>query len=313
MTEVATYQIINYREYDPTRSITLRRMFTRAMNRRFNELISIINTAVIEYDVFGLRPLTQQMRPPPPRAFDFDMSVDKVEAFMSWLQEQVDRGILEVGEIPGALQRPYDNAWTNKYILDSYKRGVIRARAEMRRKGVNVPTVDQSGGIEAVMGTPFHSDRVALLFLRTYEDLRNVNSAMINHIRKVLSQGMIDGDNPRLLARKMRAVIDGTKAGELGITDTLGRYIPPKRRAEMIARTETIRAHHQATINEYRAWGVTGVNVKAELKTAGDARVCSECLRLEQGGPYTLDVIETMIPVHPNCRCIALPLIEDIE
>lgn len=309
--KITPYKIINYREYDPTRTLTLRRVFTRAMNKRFNEFISIIIKAVVEYDVFGLSPLTQQMQTPPPRAFNFDMNRDKVEAFMEWLQQQVNKGILEVGEIPGALHSPYDEAWTNKYILDSYKRGLIRARVEMRRRGMMIPTMDESGGIEAVMGTPFHIDRVGMLYLRTFEDLVNVNNSMIHGIRKVLTQGMVDGDNPRLLARKLRAVIDGTKAGELGITDTLGRYIPAKRRAEMIARTETIRAHHQATINEYESWGVTGVNVMAELKTAGDSRVCQQCLSLEAGGPYTLEVIRNMIPVHTNCRCIALPLVSD--
>lgn len=306
------YDLITYkREYDPTHTITLRRMFSNAMKRRFNELIAIISKAVVEYDVFGLNVVTQQMNAPLPGAFSFDMDVDKVEAFLQWLQQQVDAGVLEVSEIPGTLNRPYADAWTNKYITDSYKRGLIRARAEMRKVGMNVPTMDDSGGIEAVMGTPFHVDRVGLLYLRTFEDLKNVTSAMVNQIGKVLTQGMVDGDNPRLLARKLRAVIDGTKAGELGITDTLGRFIPAKRRAEMIARTETIRAHHLATINEYEAWGVTGVNVMAELKTAGDARVCDRCLALEAGGPYTLEVIRNMIPVHTNCRCISLPLIKD--
>jgi len=131
---------------------------------------------------------------------------------------------------------------------------------------------------------------------------------MDTQISRVLSQGLIDGDGPRLLARKLVATIDGTGMGELGITDTLGRYIPAKRRAEMIARTEVIRAHHLATIQEYRNWAVEGVRVKAEWKTAGltDARTCDECKELE-GHVFSLDEIEKMIPKHPNCRCVALP------
>jgi SPP1 gp7 family putative phage head morphogenesis protein len=100
--------------------------------------------------------------------------------------------------------------------------------------------------------------------------------------------------------------------GDLGITDTLGRFIPAQRRAEMLARTEIIRAHHLATIQEYRNWGVLGIYVKGEWKTAGDDRVCSQCASLE-GNIYTLDEIESMIPLHPNCRCIALPYIEELN
>ena len=73
-----------------------------------------------------------------------------------------------------------------------------------------------------------------------------------------------------------------------------------------MARTEVIRAHHQATIAEYRQFGVEGVNVKAEWLTAGYG-VCQQCLDLERGGPYTLDQSEGTIPAHVNCRCCAIP------
>jgi SPP1 gp7 family putative phage head morphogenesis protein len=67
-----------------------------------------------------------------------------------------------------------------------------------------------------------------------------------------------------------------------------------------------------ATIQEYRNFGVLGVSVQAEWKTAGDDRVCITCSRME-GKIYTLDEIEPMIPLHPQCRCIALPYIEELK
>jgi very-short-patch-repair endonuclease len=68
----------------------------------------------------------------------------------------------------------------------------------------------------------------------------------------------------------------------------------------MIARTETIRAHHMATIQEYRNWAVFDIIVQAEWMTAGDNRVCDRCASM-QGNIYTLDQIEGMIPLHPQC------------
>ena len=50
------------------------------------------------------------------------------------------------------------------------------------------------------------------------------------------------------------------------------------------------------------------VIVKAEWMTAGDDRVCPICASL-QGQVFSLDEIEPLIPRHPNCRCIALPLL----
>jgi len=74
----------------------------------------------------------------------------------------------------------------------------------------------------------------------------------------------------------------------------------------MMARTEIVRAHHVANINEYRQWGVKGVEVQAEWATGGFG-VCPQCAEF-QGRVFTLDEIEALIPKHPNCKCVAIPV-----
>ena len=290
---------------DPTRTTVLRNAFAREMRKRFRELTRVIWQAIVEEDCFGLRAGFYQMTPPGRQAFVFPRSADKVNAFMEWLNRQVERGILEVAEFQ-QIGVGVEDAWTNKYIQDSYKRGVIRARYELQKAGFDVPTIDQTGGIEISHSTPFHIDRVGLLYTRTFSGLKGITAQMDTQISRVLAQGIADGDGPRLLARKLIATINGTGMGDLAITDTLGRFIPAARRAEVLARTEIIRAHHNATIQEYRNWAVEGVRVKAEFVTAGDDRVCDRCNALERE-VFTLDRIEGMIPLHPQCRCIALP------
>lgn len=300
---------VNARQYDPTHTTSLRNAFAREMVRRFEELVAVIRTAIVDQDCFGMRKTvigSYQMDPPDNRAFAFARSADKVQAFMEWLKEQERKGLLTVGELT-QIGAAVEGAWTNRYVFDSYKRGVVRARYELGKAGYKVPTIDQTGGIEISMATPFHLDRVGLLYSRTYEELKGVTSQMDTQISRVLAQGMADGDNPRLLARKLVATVNGDGVDRLGIKDSLGRFIPAERRAEMIARTEIIRAHHQATIQEYRNWGAEGVAVEAEWHTAGDSRVCEECAELE-GHIFTLDEIEGMIPLHPQCRCNTLPV-----
>jgi len=51
--------------------------------------------------------------------------------------------------------------------------------------------------------------------------------------------------------------------------------------------------------------------VRAEWKTAG-YNVCPDCSAME-GRIFSLDEIESMIPLHPNCRCVALPIEIDKE
>lgn len=295
--------------YDPTHTTSLRNAFVRQMDVRFDRLSRQIRVAIVDQDVFGLKDVVVHTDPAY-KAFDFIRSSDKVKSFMEWLQKMIDQGLLEVRKY-STIGAPIEVAWTDMYVSDSYKRGVIRARYELGTAGYEVPTIENSGGIQATMSTPFHLDRVGLIGTRVFEGLRGITSQMSTQIARILAQGIADGDNPRLLARKLVSTINGSGMGDLALTDTLGRFIPARRRAEILARTEVIRAHHMATIQEYRNWGVEGVSVQAEWKTAGDDRVCDECASME-GKIFTLDEVEPMIPLHPQCRCVALPYIKGI-
>lgn len=313
MEEVAIYTEVQRSQYDPTRTTALRNAFAKEMKRRFAELTIAIRKAIVEEDCFGLSPKIHslQMSTPGKEAFAFSRSADKVEAFMVWLRKQIDKGIIEVRSFQ-QVGSSIEAAWTNMYIADSYKRGVIRARYELKKAGYNVPSIDETGGIGVSMMTPFHMDRVGLLFSRVYTDLKGITAAMDLQISRILAQGIIDGDGMMLLARKLVATINGTGMGDLGITDSLGRFIPAARRAKMLARTEIIRAYHLASIQEYRNWGVLGIKVLAEWMSAKDDRVCDRCASMD-GKIFTLDEIEPMIPAHPLCRCFTVPWIEELQ
>jgi len=302
-----TYTLVS--NYDPTHTTVLRNAFVKDMNTRFDELIKVINISVETNDVFGLNSLqNMQMTPAGQNMFAFGTSETKLAQFLIWLQEQIDKGLITVQDLE-QIGTGVQGAWTNKYVSDSYKRGVIRARYELIKAGYDVPTIEESGGINVVMANPFHIDRLGLIFIRTYTDLKGITAAMDMQISRILAQGLADGDGPRLLARKIVAVINGTGVDQLGITDTLGRFIPAKRRAEILARTEIIRAHHLANVQEYKNWRVLGVNVIAEVVNAGDKRVCSKCLELTKGNPYTLEQVQYLIPQHAQCRCCIIPQI----
>jgi SPP1 gp7 family putative phage head morphogenesis protein len=301
--------------YDPTRTLDLRNAFAKEMKLRFKELSKVVVTSIRVNDCFGLKKPAiklHQMTPAPQDAFNFARNSQKVEEFMKWLKEQEKKGIITVKEYE-QIGLSIEGAWTNLYIADSYKRGIIRARDEMRAAGMDIPSMLETGGIAAyLMSGPFHMDRVGVLFMRTYTDLQGITSAMDSIISRILAQGMIDGDGPILLARKLVAAIEGRGMGSLGIVTTTGRFIPAAQRAVLLARTEIIRAHHLAMIQEYRNWGVLNIKVRGEWKTAGDDRVCEKCAPLD-GQIFDLDTIENMIPYHPQCRCIALPWIEELQ
>jgi SPP1 gp7 family putative phage head morphogenesis protein len=307
VTEVITYKRVN--QYDPSRTVSLRNSFSRAMNKRFTELALVVKKSVYDNDCFGLKPMIHslQMNPAPNKAFLFPRSAEKVEAFMEWLRKQVDAGIIQIGTA-NQLGTSVESAWFNLYILDSYKRGVLRARYELRKAGYPVPALESGMVMSYLSSSIFHMDRVGLIYTRVFSDMKGITAAMDMQISRILAQGIIDGDGPAVLARKLVATINGTGMGELGITDKLGRFIPAARRAEMLARTEILRAYNSASLMEYRNWGVEGLNILAEYSSALDDRVCEICLPLE-GRIYTLDATEGVLPRHPQCRCIWLPIL----
>ncbi len=272
---------------DPTRTLMLRKRFVSDVNKRFRHLKGDIRTSIVDNDCFGLKEKSSKLKLMEAAMFDFPLSSRKVAAFMDWLQEMertmVDgKPILEIITRPG-MHPGIEGAWTDKYIQTAYQKGILRARQELQNKGYNVPPVDDiPGGFSSVFNAPIHVDRVGLLYQRTFSELKGITAAMDQQISRVLAQGIAEGRNPRELARILNDRVD-----KIGIT-----------RARTLARTEVIRAHHQATIAEYRQFGVEGVSVKAEWMTAGYG-VCPECKDLE-GKTFTLDKIEGMIPQHPG-------------
>jgi len=301
-----THELIVNR--DPSRTTVLRNAFVREAKRRFRHLRMLITKAIVDEDVFGLKKegtmKVVAMQTPGRRKFAFPRTADKLDAFMNWLKQQEEKGILQLGSI-NQLGSGIEDPWTNKFILDSYRRGAVRARSQLVRGGFDVPTLESTGGLGALMSTPLHIDRVGLLFTRVFNELKGITDAMDQQISRVLSQGLADGLGPSTLARQLNAVIKGT-GGDLSLIDTLGRFIPAERRAEVLARTEIIRAHAEAQLQEFKNWKVAGVTVKAEWVTAGDNRVCQQCADLE-GSVFTIDQARNMIPLHPQCRCAWIP------
>jgi len=84
-----------------------------------------------------------------------------------------------------------------------------------------------------------------------------------------------------------------------------------KVRAEMIARTETIRSSNAGAMEAYRQANLQRVEWYATL----DGRQCPECEVLHAMEPISIggrwDGYDYP-PAHPNCRCTVLPVIEEV-
>ena len=104
-----------------------------------------------------------------------------------------------------------------------------------------------------------------------------------NAMEMALVQGISLGEGPRTVARRVR------RAADIG-----------RQRAETIARTEMIRSAREAQRQLYtQNPAVQGYRRQATQ----DSRVCLACLALSG----TLQATDTIMPSHPNCRCVMVP------
>jgi SPP1 gp7 family putative phage head morphogenesis protein len=301
-------------KYDPSRTLTLRTEFVSQFKARLSAIDRASKVSIVDNDCFGLTGaarIAAQERPPrdwireinpiPSGSFSFRTDPEKVKGFMEWLQEMEDAALFQIVRattIGPGLQHP----WTNMYISRAYQKGIIWASIEIKKNkelmkdlGLTPSDVDSSSqtAVNAFF-SPVHADRAGVLFTRVFTDLKGITAAMDAAISRILTEGLVMGRSPFVIAREISKKIK-----------TIGKH-----RATILARTEIIRAHHVASIQTYRSYGVLGIKVQAEWATARDARVCPLCEPLD-GRIYTLDEIEPMIPLHPQCRCAALPVVID--
>jgi len=114
----------------------------------------------------------------------------------------------------------------------------------------------------------------------------SINETTKREIRRQLALGLAEGESVPKLTKRIRTYYDDAH----------------KRRAPMVARTETIAASNEGALRGYEEMGVT----KSEFYPSPGA--CDECLA--EVGVYPIGEAHGKIPVHVNCRCVMLPVVE---
>jgi SPP1 gp7 family putative phage head morphogenesis protein len=269
----------------------LRRALMAEFRRRFNRLAKDIIQLVEIEDAFGLRPqkraawlgdivINERWR--------FLTSTQKVSAFTTWLKHKYAEAILQTQETA--------NKYWEKYVLEGYKKGAGKAWAAVRKiPGFGNKEADafyQGGKAEFLrdaFAQPETIEKVKLMASRVLTDLEGVTQTMATKMSRVLTDGLVQGQGPRQIARNLVKEVDISR-----------------KQAETIARTEIIRVHAEGQLDAFERLGVEEIGVAIEWSTAGDSRVCKLCSPMD-GVIYKTKEAHGLIPRHPNCRCAFLP------
>ena len=166
----------------------------------------------------------------------------------------------------------YDRLFRNM-LTDASNRGVDLSDAMMGQMSPGKPRVDVSIPLEAVTAAA----RQAKGYLRRHGDTFASTSA------EIVAQG----------------IAEGRPTDEM-VSDMQSRLKVVKSRAEVIVRTESLRAYNDASNTYYSQQGVDYVVWYA----TSDDRTCPVC------APRAGEVFkrqEVRVPVHPRCRCYLAP------
>lgn len=201
-----------------------------------------------------------------------------IQDLVDMIEENVESGLLYVEQ--------EGERWSDFFVGRAYQKGKERVSVQFKMEPTSAEGILSASG----MMTGAHFDTLASLYIQVYNEIKGFTADTSKRLARELTLGMAQGLSPRKIGENLRKVIDITK-----------------RRALLIARTEVIRAHHRAMVQQLRGTGIYRVKVIAEWVTAGDDKVCPRC-EAHDGKTFTLDEVEFMIPVHSNCRCVIAPI-----
>ncbi len=279
---------------DPTKTLEIRQNFLRDIRGRFRRVAGAIRRTIgYENDAFGLA----QNKIDGTDAYDFPTDYQKIQAFMDDVKGWIDDEILE----PANFSELRDGQhWTSEYVRNAYLVSRNTTVGRLFQEGVSADNPPDS----ELLKTRTSIKTLRDLYSRTFENLRDITDDMAGVIREELTKGFAQGENPKKMAKRITDEVKGIQ----------------RTRAETLARTETINAATQGTLDQIEESGVDIVS-HGEWTTAADEDVCSFCrrvgfenftvdeLRANHAVRFRGQIYRLAPPSHPNGRCVITPTV----
>ncbi|MFA7329791.1 MAG: phage minor head protein [Candidatus Delongbacteria bacterium] len=140
----------------------------------------------------------------------------------------------------------------------------------------------------------------ALDFLSNYQLqlLGKLSDDLVAGIKGAVQVGIAQGEGPAKIARRIGGIVkDPEEFRQAGKTV----FKTVQQRAELIARSEVMRAYNQGALKFETRVGIR----RGRWLTAGDERTCPDCGPLD-GKEFDLVDLPSQ-PLHPACRCTHVP------
>lgn len=287
---------------DPTNTAHIQEGFIREIQRRFREFRGLIRQSVgYKNDALNLSSNADELEDTPP-----GKSLGAA-AFIQWVKETF-REVVLGSESISAVQA--GEHWTASYLNAAAKQGWNQATGILFQKGVSVDNVPDDEILDIpVIKTALRGGTGR--YYKAFADLKDISDETATEIGNIIEDGFQNGWNPKKMADEMTETVRNIE----------------HTRAVTLARTETVNAHSQASIANYKRQGVNVVGHVSRFVTPDDA-LCPFCRRLRDVG-FTISEFQSVvvewrgqtyrvgIPSHPNGRCAPDPIVggtpDDLE
>jgi len=163
---------------------------------------------------------------------------------------------------------------TAKYSKEAYLRGQLFADTVLKT--------------DAKMNYLGNQKAIEILQIRQQAAFVGITDDMSKKIVNTITDGLLKGVNPNIIAKDITASVDISIA-----------------RAKTIARTETMYAYNQAAIDRFKSQNIDEVQWLAAMKDT----TCEECADLD-GQIFPMGS-QPECPLHPNCLCVIQPVIPE--
>lgn len=281
------------RDRDPSLTQTLRNTLGSAFAGRFRSISAGVRSMIVDENFFNGKSVSNNSIVT--NQYSYPSSPAKISEFMEYLQLMIDAKIFERVVVFDNINSPYQ-LWENTYIKTAYQRGLEQSRNDLSRMGFGNLLPEASVAAITYFSMPVHVDALNTLYIRSFESLKGITSEMSGQIANVLTRGIAEGRSPLELARLIANRID-----KIGIT-----------RAKRLARTEIVRAHNIAAINNFILLdSEISEDLMVQFWTSLDERVRSKH-RKWHGDILTFQQALERIG-EPNCRCCIIPYIASIN
>ncbi len=130
-------------------------------------------------------------------------------------------------------------------------------------------------------------------FLEIYEfNLSESTASQVDQrLKNIVVNGIANGDSTPEIARQIRSSFKTLESSK----------------AQLIARTETIRASAEGSKTAYRRAGI------AQVALLPAVTACPICMAIAAENPYSTDDNTVYPPIHPNCRCTVIPVFDSTD